>query len=57
MVCQSTTIRRSRPAPPPPDHGPFVTQHIPMLGAERRKEKLCGVLEEREKGVESANVL
>ena len=25
----------SKPAPPPPDHEPFVTEHIPVLGEER----------------------
>ena len=33
--------RLSRPAPPPPDNGPFVTEHIPVRGAERRNCVVC----------------
>jgi len=29
------------PAPPPPDHGPFATEHIPVLGAEWRYCVVC----------------
>ncbi|XP_029183653.1 piggyBac transposable element-derived protein 4-like isoform X3 [Acropora millepora] len=30
-----------KPAPPPPDLGPFVTEHIPVLGEERRNCVVC----------------
>ena len=36
----------TKPAPPPPDHGPFVTEHIPIVGEER---KMCVVCYKREK--------
>ena len=31
----------SKPALPPPDHGPFVTEHIPVLGLERKTCVVC----------------
>ena len=37
----------AKPVCPPPDHGSFVTEHIPIVGQE---EKLCCVLEEGESG-------
>ena len=36
----------AKPAPPPPDHGPFVTEHIPIVSEER---KTCVVCWKREK--------
>ena len=36
----------AKPAPPPPDHGPFVTERIPIVGEER---KACVVCWKREK--------
>lgn len=36
----------ARPACPPPDHGPFLTEHIPMVSEER---KMCVVCWKREK--------
>ncbi|XP_015752943.1 PREDICTED: piggyBac transposable element-derived protein 4-like [Acropora digitifera] len=36
----------TKPARPPPDHGPFVPEHIPIVGEER---KMCVVCYKREK--------
>ena len=36
----------AKPACPPPDHGPFVTENIPIVGEER---KMCVVCWKREK--------
>ena len=31
----------AKPAPPPSDHGPFLTEHIPIVGDERRMCVVC----------------
>ena len=31
----------TEPAPHPPDHGPFVTEHIPIVGEERKACVVC----------------
>ena len=38
----------TKPVPHPPDHGRFVTEHIPIVGEER---KMCVVFWKREKTV------
>ena len=45
--------RTSKPAPPPPDHGPFVTEHIPMLGVERRNCVVCWKRDKKQLKVQS----
>ena len=49
--------RASKPAPPPPppDHSPFVTEHIPVLGEERRNCVVCWKREK--KTVKGADIL
>ncbi|XP_015774285.1 PREDICTED: piggyBac transposable element-derived protein 4-like [Acropora digitifera] len=43
----------SRPAPPPPDHGPFVTEHIPVLGEERKNCVVCWKREKKQLRVQT----
>lgn len=38
----------AKPTPPPPDHGPFVTEHIPAFSPDRR---MCVVCYKRDKSV------
>ena len=47
--------RASKPAPPPPppDHSPFVTEHIPVLGEERRNCVVCWKREKKQLRVQT----